>query len=132
MINALENLVVGLGVFAYAMPFVFIGIGMVMWIHIMMSDDIEVMLEIVSANPRLRILIAGDVRTLRDKWWFVTNFSSLTDCHHLYIRRGKIVHEDLHAIPRSLRLRLRIGGGCYCLGIAWAALLYAARAIYEW
>ncbi|MBA1200163.1 hypothetical protein G7011_23985 [Pseudomonas plecoglossicida] len=132
MINALENLVVGLGVFAYAMPFVFIGIGMVMWIHIMMSDDIEVMLEIVSANPRLRILIAGDVRTLRDKWWFVTNFSSLTDCHHLYIRRGKIVPEDLHAIPRSLRLRLRIGGGCYCLGIAWAALLYAARAIYEW
>ncbi len=132
MINALENLVVGLGVFAYAMPFVFIGIGMVMWIHIMMSDDIEVMLEIVSANPRLRILIAGDVRTLRDKWWFVTNFSSLTDCHNLYIRRGKIVPEDLHAIPRSLRLRLRIGGGCYCLGIAWAALLYAARAIYEW
>ncbi|WP_150572470.1 hypothetical protein [Pseudomonas fluorescens] len=132
MINALENLVVGLGVFVYAMPFVFIGVGMVMWAYIMMGDDIDVMQEIVSANPRLRILIAGDVRTLRGRWWFVTNFSSLTDCHHLYIRRGKIVPEDLHAIPRSLRLRLRVGGGCYCVGVAWASLLYAAKAIYEW
>lgn len=132
MLNYLEGLLGGLGVFIYAMPFVFIGVGMVMWVYIMMSGDIDVMREIVSANPRLRILIAGAVRTLRDKWWFVTNFSSLTDCHHLYIRRGKIVPEDLYAIPPSLRLRLRVGGGCYCLGIAWAALLYVAKAIYEW
>ncbi|MBA1322018.1 hypothetical protein [Pseudomonas plecoglossicida] len=58
MLNYLEGLSGEFGVFVYAMPFVFIGIGMVLWVYIMMSDDIDVMQEIVSANPRLRILIA--------------------------------------------------------------------------
>lgn len=106
-----------------------VGIGMLAGIYSMMNDDINVMQKIVFANPRLKVLVMEDVCTLRGRWGFVSNFFLLIDCHHFCIRRGKIVPDDLHAIPCGLRFRLRVGGGG--LGIAWDSLLYAARAIYE-
>lgn len=84
-------------------------------IYSMMNDDINVMQKIVFANPRLKVLVMEDVCTLRGRWGFVSNFFLLIDCHHFCIRRGKIVPDDLHAIPCGLRFRLRVGGGGWVL-----------------
>lgn len=108
----------------YLVPMILMCAGLALRFLMILGRDLEDMERIVSGNRRLASVAKKDNSTLKDKWFFIAEFSALLTYKRLLIWGGRIVAEDLNCIPRNLRMRLRISTVCLHFGFFWMTLLY--------
>lgn len=100
-----------------------IGVGL----YCMFSKDFEIMEDMVSSNVRLQAIVASGTRTLRERWLFIAGYSAMLSFSDMFIRRGKLLSEDIADVPKGLRRRLWWSQILMYTGLAWMVVISVVK-----